>query len=327
MLKLLLNSTVILYILTGCSSKQYFEPNETSGSYNAQVSYLTEEITTFNQDGATLKDYKMIHSAGVSQHALPSGYEFINNSDNNILAASKNGQLLVGSKDNIINFKKNIVSASLKGNLLAVVFTDNSVAIYDTETKKIKFREYGKISLVNDSKTANPVFLDDIILFPTLNGNLIIASSKNFKLIKTINIDPDNQINNIIFLKTINNIMIAATPNKILSLGDGSFSIKDYSISNIISHEQNLYLSTIEGNIIKLDLLLEEISSKKFKFAKIHALGYGSGLYALESQGFLIKFNHDLTNNEIYDFNFDETLKVIAIDDMLYFDDMYIKLD
>ncbi len=327
MLKLFLNTAITLFILTGCSTKQYFEPEDTQGSYNAEERYMSEQIKTFNVDGATLEDYKIINKAGISKYSLPENYEFINKSDGRILAASKDGQLLIGNKENIIHFKKDVISAALKANLLALVFTDNSVALYDIKTKKFKFKEYGKASLINNIKIANPVFLDDIILFPSLNGNLIIASSITFKLIKTINIDPDNQINNVIFLKTIGNTMIAATSNKILSLGDGSFSIEDYSISNIISHDNYLYLSTIEGNVVKLNLLLEEISNQKFKFAKIYALGYGSSLYALESQGYLIKFSENLAQNQIYDFSFDEDSKVIAIDDMLYFDNNAIKLD
>jgi hypothetical protein len=128
------------------------------------------------------------------------------------------------------------------------------------------------------------------------------------------------------FLKAINETMVASTTNKILSWGNGTFSIKDYTIKDIISHGKYIYIATLDGKIIKLDLSLNVIATKKLKFANIHSLGFGTKLYALESQGFLIEFNNDLTTTKIYKFDFDNTLKALSIDDILYFDNAYIKL-
>ena len=114
---------------------------------------------------------------------------------------------------------------------------------------------------------------------------------------------------------------------KILSLGDGSFSIKDYNIKDIITNEQDIFIATLEGEVIKLDLSLAKVASKKFKFSNLFALGFGTSLYALESQGYLIKLNDNLTKASIYDFGFNEDEKTIIIGDTLYFEDSYIKLN
>ena len=327
MLKLYLNIITIIAIFTGCSSKQYFEPENTISSYGASIHSMPQYIRSLNKDGATLGDYRIINKDGISKFSLPNGYHFLNKIDQIVIASNRSGQLLLRNKKNILTFKKNVIAASLKGNLLALVFADNSIGVFDISTNKFKLKEYQEPSLVNDIRIANPIFLDDIILFPTLNGNLLIASNKTFKVIKTINIDPNSKINNVIFLSTIGNTMIAATSNKILSLGDDTFSLKDYNIKDIISHDQYIYVATLEGEILKLDLSLDKLVKKKFKFAKIHALGFGTQLYALESQDYLISLNDDFSEIKVYDFDFDETRKTIVIDDTLYFDDEYIELD
>ncbi len=295
-MKLILNFLAVCFIFIGCSSKQYFEPKDEVYDYEvSNVKDMNSTILTVNKDGATLENYQALNKDGISTNILPNGYTFLNKINTTLIASNKNYELLLKSKkDEIFNLKKNVISASLKSNLLALLFDDNSIALYDTKTKKFKFKSYHKASLINDIKIANPIFLTDIVLFPTLDGNVIIVNLKEFKTLKTIKVDPNNKINNIIFLKTIGDTMIAATPNKILTLGDGSFISKDYIIRDIISTDKYLYIATLDGKIIKLDLGLKEINITKLKFAKIHTLIFASKLYALESQEYLIEFNNDL---------------------------------
>ncbi len=327
MLKIVLNIVVIFIIFTGCSSRQYFEPENTDDSYSAQIHTTNKDIISLIKNAAILEDHRIITKDGISKEPIYKGYHLLNKNDTDTIMANKNGDIIINDKSNTFHFEKNVIAASKKGDLLSLIFTNNSMGIYEISTKKFKFREYQKESLINNIKIANPIFLENIILFPTLNGSILIISIKNFKILKTINLDPNSQINNVVFLETINDTMIAATTNKILTLGNSSFSIKDYHITDIIVHKENIYISTLDGNIIKFDLSLNKIASQKFKFAKIYALGFGTKLYALESQGFLIQLEDDLSNWKIYDFDFDETKKAIIIDNTLYFDQMYMKLN
>ncbi|MCK5111481.1 MAG: hypothetical protein KAQ94_08160 [Arcobacteraceae bacterium] len=322
-MKLFLSIILAVYIFTGCSSKQYFEPEETY-DFDYSSTQISSEIATLNKDGATLEDFRIINKDGVSTYSLPEGYSFLNKVNSSVIASDKTGNLLINKK--IINLGQNVVAASIKENLAALILSNNSIVLYDLTTQKFKLKEKLASSLLNDTKIANPIFLDDIAIFPTLNGKVILVSIDTNKIIKTINVDPSGQINNVIFLQVINDAMVVATPNKVLSIADNSFSIRDYEINDIISAANNLYLSTLDGKIIKLNLQLEEIVSRKFKFAKIYSLGFGTSLYALESQGYLINLGSDFSTTKVYDFDFDETSKTIAIGDTLYFDDEYIKL-
>jgi len=326
MIKLFFTSILIFIVFIGCSSKKYYEPEDVVGSYSQDRNDLPDFIKELNKDGATLNDYRILNKKGISKYALPEGFSFLNRINNIILASNKYGKLLVKNKKNIFTFKKNVIAATIKDDLLALVFVDNSVAVYDIKLKKFKFKEYQDSSAINDHRIANPVFLDDIILFPTLSGNIIIASNESFKLVKTIALDPNSKVNNIIFLKTVGDTMVAATSNKVLTLGTNLFKIKSYSIKDIISHDKYLYIATLDGKIIKLDLTLDVLAKKKFKFAKIYALAYGTYLYALESEEYLIQLDEEFTNIKDYDFDFNADKKAIAIGNTLYLDDEYIKL-
>lgn len=325
-MRLFFSTIVIFVIFVGCSGKKYFEPQEVSNNYNASHYDMPEYIKSINKTGATLEDYKIINKDGISTDSLPEGYYFLNKVDKVIIAGNSSKQLLIKNTNNILTFKQNVIAATLKSNLLALIFEDNSIAIFDLISKKFKLKEYQEASLANDHRIANPIFLDDIILFPTLNGNVIITSNETFKIIKTITIDPDNTINNIIFLQTIGDTMVAATTNKILALGDGQITVNDYTIKDIIYKDQYLYVATLDGTIMKLNLSLEVLAKHKFKFAKIYSLGFGTKLYALESQDYLIELSDDFSQIKVYNFDFDETKKTLVIDDILYFDDEYVKL-
>ena len=325
-MRLFLSTILIFIIFVGCSGKKYFEPQEITNNYNTSSHNMPEYIKSLNKTGATLEDYKIINKDGISKDSLPEGYYFLNKVDQVMIAANKSKQLLIKDTNNILTFKKNVIAATLKSNLLALIFEDNSIAIFDIKSNKFKFRDYQQASLVNDHRIANPIFLDDITLFPTLDGNVMMVNNKTFEIIKIMTIDPDNQINNVIFLNIINDTMIAATTNKIVSLGDNEFTINDYTIKDIIYKDKYLYIATLDGNILKLNLSLEVLAKHKFKFAKIYSLGFGTKLYALESQDYLIELNDDFSQIKVYDFNFDETKKTLVIDDTLYFDNEYVKL-
>lgn len=322
-MKYLLTLLSTLVIFTGCSQKQYFEP-EDSYSFNKSSKSLNSEIVSFSRDGATLKNGEFISNQGVSTSKIPEGFELLNLSDNKLIASNNKDKILIGEKEIITNTA--VVSANLKDDILALVNSDNSIMVYDLRDDKIIFKEYLSKSLVNDNRIASPYFMSNIILFPTLDGKVVVVSSQNYKVVRNIIVDADNRFNNIIFLNVVNNTLLAATPNKIISVGDGVLNIKDYDLRDIISHNNDIYLATIDGQIIKTDISLNVMDRKKYKYAKFYALAFGDSLYALESQGYMINISEDFKSDKIYDFSFDEEDKVVVFGDTLYYDDKYIKL-
>jgi len=324
MKKIFYFSTFFLLIFTGCSSKQYFEPEDTY-TYKGTTLDLSSAIIDLNSNGATLEDKSFISKEGILSNSKEN-YKFLNFSDNTIISADSSATIYLKNEqlDESFSFDKNIISASKNKNLLAFGSIDNSITLYDIQTKKTIFKEYSKHSSVNNIKIANPIFLNTVVLYPTLDGKVIILDLKTNTVVKTINIDPSSDINNIIFLKEVNNTLIAATSKKLFSFVNGKVNIKELDVQNVIIDKQNIYVATLDGEIIKYDFFLTKIDSKKFRFAKINALSFGTNLYALESQGFLIRISEDFKTVKIFDFSFDEKEKVIDIDNKIYFEDEYI---
>ncbi|VAY87991.1 Putative lipoprotein [hydrothermal vent metagenome] len=328
MFKIFLYSYSILILFVGCSSKQYFEPKQDTKQYSGQSKSIEYYIKQSNKNGATLFNYKIITDDGISNYSLPKGYHLLNKTKDTIIASNNTKRLLLKSRDKetILLFTKNIISATLHDNLLALIFENNSLGVFDISLQKFKLKEYQQVSILNDHRIASPIFLTNIILFPTLNGTVVIVDNQNFRIIKTITIDPASQINNIIFLKTIDDTMLVATPNKIFTLYNDNVYKKEYKIKDIIINNKYLFVATLNGEIIKLDLSLNELVKRKFKFAKIHLLGFGTKLYALESNGFLISLNDDFSTINIFKFPFDNSKKTVYLNNRLYFDNKYIEL-
>lgn len=316
-----------LFLLTACGSKKYFEPENVKSSLKVEESTLSSSIKSMNREGATLEDGTIITRDGISEFKLPLNFNFLNvSSTGEVLATNNKDILLIGNEefkvDNIV------VAASLKDNKLALVYSNNSIELLDVDTKKTLFKEYLTVSLANDTRIANPHFMGNLVLFPTLNGKVIIVSSKTNESVKNISVDLDNEFNNIIFLKVIQDkqTLIAATANKIVTISTKNILVKDYEIRDIIINDESIYIATIDGRLVKLNLALEELQSKKFKYSKIHALGYTSTLYAIESQKFLISINEDFTSDRVYDFNFDNEERLIIIGNKIYTDSREITL-
>lgn len=323
-MKYLLLFVSLLFIFTGCATKEFFEPEDTVGSYDNTKASLNGEIISMNKDGATLDSGEIITKRGLSKFKLPEGFNYLNIGDDKIISSNYKDKVLVDKKE--ISVDGVVVAASLKGNKLALLYSNNSIELRDLESEKILLKEYFNHSYVNDTRIANPYFMSNIILFPTLDGRIIVVSSANAQIVKNIVVDPDGQFNNIIFLNVINDTLVAATANKIISVGDGVLNLKDYNVRDIISHGNYIYIATIDGQIIKTDISLNIINRKKYKYAKIYALAYGGSLYALESQGYLINISDDFKEDNIFDFSFNNERKVIALEDTIYYDDEYIIL-
>jgi hypothetical protein len=323
-MKHLLFLSSLIFIFAGCATKEYFEPKDTIGDYENNIASLNGDIVSMNKDGATLDSGEIITKRGVSKFKILEGYKFLNISDDVIISSNYQDKVLLDKKE--IEVGGVVVAASLKDNKLALLFSNNSIQLYDTKSEKVVLREYFTHSFVNDTRIANPYFMSNIILFPTLDGKVVVVSEAENKVIRNIVVDANGQFNNIVYLDVINDTLVAATANKVISVGDGVLNIKDYSVRDIITHDNNIYIATIDGQIIKTDISLNIIDRKKYKYAKFYALAYGTSLYALESQGYLVNISNDFKEDAIYDFDFDNEQKVIALGDTIYYDDESIVL-
>ena len=326
-MKHLLISLSALLLFTACSSKKYYEPEDVSSNIELNKESMSSSIKSMNKIGATLEDNRIITKNGISEFELPEGFDFINlTDDGKIIATNYIDKLLIGNQEKKV--KDVVVAATIKNGKLAVVYSNNTIELIDMNNDKTLFKEYLPISLANDTRIANPYFMGNLILFPTLNGKVIIVSALNNESVKNIAVDPDNEFNNIISLNVIESTqtLIVASPNKIVSISPKEVLSKEYDLRDIIVNKENVYIATIDGQLIKLTANLEEVAKKKYKYAKIHALAFTDSLYAVESQGFLINVSSDFKQDAVYDFSFDNEERMIAIGNRIYYNSKYITL-
>ena len=326
-MKYLLISLSAIFLFTACSGKKYFEPENVSSNIELNKESMSSSILSMNKIGATLENNKIITDKGISSFELPENFEFLNvSADGRIIATNYINKILIGDEERVV--KDVVVAASLKDNKLALVYSNNTIELIDIKTNKTLYKEYLPISLANDTRITNPYFMGGLILFPTLNGKVVIVSAATNESVKNISVDPDSQFNNIISLNVIENTqtLIVASPNKVVSISPKEIIAKNYEVRDIIVKNNDIYLATIDGQIIKLTPNLVEVAKKKYKYAKIHALAFSDSLYAVESQGFLINLNQDFTDDRIFKFSFDNKEKMIAIGNKIYYDSKYITL-
>ncbi len=322
--------TCILF-LSGCGTKrQYFEPQKVAGDVEYTNS-LPSSIVALSKYGATLGNGKFITKDGLSNIKLDEGFSYFGEFDNRYISTNKEGQLHVMNKNGEKIYKKafplEIVSASIKDNILAAIDSSNTLYLVDTQKDKVYFaKKQDKIYAV-DSRIAAPHFLNTLVIFPTLDGKLVIVDWKEAKFIRDVVLSSEPFFNNIIYLNVVNNRLVAATSKRAISIAPKSTAFFDDNIKDFFVIEKELVLLTQDGRVIFLDEDLKTKREHKFLFAVLLAATYKNDLYLVERNGYLIKSDIYFKNIQVYKFpeEIDELLFLGG--SSIYYDDNLIRLD
>ncbi|WP_187934400.1 plasminogen-binding protein pgbA C-terminal domain-containing protein [Helicobacter pylori] len=196
------------------------------------------------------------------------------------------------------------LSASVKGNLLAVVLADNSANLYDITSQKLLFSEKGSPSATINSLMAMPIFMDTVVVFPMLDGRLLVVDyvHGNPTPIRNIVISSDKFFNNITYLIVDGNNMIASTGKRILSVVSGQEFNYDGDIIDLLYDKGTLYVLTLDGQILQMDKSLRELNSVKLPFASLNTIVLNNNkLYSLEKRGYVIEVDlNDFDSYNVY---------------------------
>jgi hypothetical protein len=321
--------TAILFF-SGCSSKKVYEPKETAGSWKIYGS-SDEKLIDIASDTALLENKAVISKKDrYLDVQIADDYRVIGLSDGWILSADIDGNLTLDGVDEQkskehLELKKTIAGASVQGDVLAILFADNEMALYSIATKEPLFKEQGNPSLIVDSRIVNPQFMNDLVLFSTLDGRVIIVNSELKKRLRTIIVSSEEHFNNIIYFSVIQNKLIAATGHKLFALAEKEIRA-NYEVRTIVADEDLLYATTKQGELIALDLNLDLQRKMKFPFA--HFLGMivdDEKLYLLEKQGYLIEVAKDFSSHSVYEVDVRNGFVFVA-DKLFYIDDSYISV-
>lgn len=292
----LLIVTVTL-ILSGCSGKKVFEPEDTD--YDASYSSCATPIHATSK-GATLNDGTYISFK--SQGKVPEGFHFV---DDNSAPVFVNNEGLVKVKNKTINLGDRVVVATLIDEQLAFITHNNRFGLYDLTMDKIIFQEIAQPVETIHTRVVPPVKIDDLIIFPTLNGKLVVVSDN--QIIREITVTPKGNFNNIIFLNVLGNTLVAATSSDIIALGGRVMERQKFQIADIVLTDEEMYLFTKDGSVIRLDERLNTIQETNFQFANfIWASLVDGHVYGVEKAGHIIAFDKDL-DYRIYELDDDIT--------------------
>ena len=347
-------------VFLGCSSKKFYTPTKVDGEIIFSQS-LPTPISQNNRYVATLKDGSLLTQSGFVpinkqiKEIIPKDARFLNESGGYyIFAKGCDEMLLVRAsvidesafdsgtcpikEENSACTQEQIklktqgcaISASLKGNLLAFVTTDNTSHIIslesstdfanvdlakdesadkdfensgeNSESYKSVFSQKGSAVLAVNQLIAAPLFLDSVVVFPTLDGRILVVSLQNYETQRNIIVSSEKFFNNIIYLQGDDVRIFAATPKKLISIVSGQQFSYQEDIKDITFANGYLYALTLEGKIAQLDHTLREVNTKKFEYASLEGMSVANNvLYTYEKNGsFIIALDLENFSHKVY---------------------------
>lgn len=302
--------TCFAFLNIACDSQKSFTPTQVKGKILFNES-LPKPLVLVNREGAKLKDNTSISTLPSTQRIILDENEILLSLTNinamQRLIVAKGCQSLeiipFAYQNNSISLDREhtqtiqtescVVAASLKNNLIAGIFGDNTLFLYDLNTKTFIFKEKGESVYAISSLIANPVFLDTLVIFPTLDGRLETIDTQQLKSIKNIIVNTEKFLNNIIYLKVQKDELVAATQKRLYTLVKGESYNKDLEIRDLLFDGEYIYVLALNGVIYKFDKTLAMMKSIKLPYANLNGIIIKDNhLYTFEnSGGYLVNLN------------------------------------
>ena len=306
----ILFALILGFLFQGCSTKEVFEPKSVQDDWEKYEKSKVNIIDTASNI-ALLEDGSVLTNDGLFAVDINLSQRVISQSNGWIITATIDGNLTLIAQNEpttkkTFELKKSIASASVSENMLAVLFADNEIALYDIESKATLFKEQGSKYVVTDSRIVSPLFMNPIVLFPTLDGKIIFVNSETKKRLRTVIVSSEEYFNNIIALNLVQNKVIAATSYTILSMAKKEIRVK-YEIRNIVYDGDTIYITTKQGEVISLSSNLDVNLKVKFPFAHFYGMiADEKNLYILEKEGYLIVINKESFEYTIHEVDFED---------------------
>ena len=298
--------TTLVLLFSGCSSKKYFEPETTFSASSASKSF-GGELVDLSRDGGTLDNGHYLGKSGINAIDLGEGYRFLNESKRYVLAGNDEGILKIinkktGETQRAVSLHIPVVAASIKNGIIAYILNNNTFGIYEMGANRKIVESRSERTFAIDTRAASPMFIESLVVMPMLDGKLIIVNINDTENAKVVYISSEAAFNNVIYLSRMGNTMVAATPKRLITLGNAGKLEYKANISEVAIDGKKIYLFTKEGKILALNSSLEVVATSKFKFAHYSvATAFDGKVYALDQQGSLIVLNSALTKSKVYD--------------------------
>jgi hypothetical protein len=312
------------FLVVGCSSKKYYEPQKVAGNIKYTKSLKTT-LADVSRDGATYQNGQVIAKrSGLLNLVIPKGFRYINESESKVIITSGSGEVKVLDEASNVIFEKafdrELVSGAIKGNLLAMVFGDNQIMLYDISNNHMIYKEALVRAVALDARLANPKFLNDLVVFPTLDGRLLIMDSRKKIVLRDVAISNKALFNNVLFLDVLDNTLIAATASKVISIDPKQINNLNIDVKDIIYKNHKVYVFTKSGKVLLCDENLKKLKEIQFPHALFSAVFENGKLYIVEKKGYLIEIEPDLSSYRVLKMPDEIENSLFATGNKIYFD-------
>jgi hypothetical protein len=316
--------------VSGCSHKEVYKPEEVKGEWR-NAGHLSASIAQTTHSAALLDNGRLLTKEGEKNIKIPEEYRLINANETWVITESPEGNLVlfpVDGTDAKVTFelKRHVAAANIQDDTVAILFTNNEMALYSLESKKLLFKESANTPIAVDARIANPYFLKELVLFLTLDGKIVIVNSETKQVLRSVVVSTEEYFNNITYLNVIDNNLVASTGTSVLALSQKEAREK-FEIRNIAYTAEGIWIATKQGEIIALSPTLQFKAKKKFPFAHFVGLSVQNDrVYALEQEGYMIALTKNLLAYDVYDIDMDSDNKIFSGEGRFYFDDRYINI-
>lgn len=324
---LLLFLVGIVLFTNGCSSKKYFTSDTNLRMEFAQK--LPSKIAHSSRNGAVLANNDVLDNKGEILLTIKPNQKFLAKSgEKYLLQEGCKNLLIIDSKQESLQdipFDKCVASATLNGNLIALVSVENAIALIDISAKKEIFTQKLSSVIAINSLNVSPIFDKNTIIFPSLDGRILIYNTNTKNITKDILIQSDKFFNNIIYLYAHENLIITATQKRISTiLGNNKTFNYDGNFNDMLVYNNRLLVLSSDGKIIELDNTLKPLREINLEYAKLASIVVKEGkLYTLDRHKHLIEV--DLQNFEptIYKIKLPAKKYIFYTNDSIFYDGVY----
>lgn len=317
-------------LLSGCSHKEVYKPENVKGEWR-NAGHLSASIDQTTHSAALLDNGHLLTKEGEKNIKIPKEYRLVNATDAWIITESPEGNMVLFPQDGTdakvtFELKRGVAAASIQDDIVAILFTNNEMALYSLESKKLLFKEPSNAPVAVDARIANPSFLKELVLFLTLDGKIVIVNSETKQVLRSVVVSSEEFFNNITYLNVIDNHLVASTGSAVLALSAKEAREK-YEIRNIAYTAEGIWLTTKQGEVIALSPTLQFKAKKKFPFAHFVGISVQNDrVYVLEQGGYMIALTKNLLAHDVYDVDLNGKNKIFVGDGRFYFDDRYINI-
>lgn len=324
-------SSLVLFLLAGCYTKrEYYEPENVSSNISFTNS-LDSAIHQTSKYGAVLKNGSILLKNGkIIELDLPKDDNFLGEYQGKLLVASIDGSFKVLVDKDVYytnKFATHIVSASINDNHLAALSADNTIYLIDMISDKILLEYNVGAAYAIDAKMANPIFLSSIIVYPTLDGKIMIVDRDSGRILRDAVVSSEPFFNNIIFLDLLADKMFAASATKFMSIASDGVKHYDGQIKDVLIYAGRIYIFLKDGMVEILDLELNKMGSQNFKFAIFAGvIPKDDKLYIFEKTGYMFITDLDLQNAQIVELDSEISKKSFTGANAFYYDNEILEL-